>query len=70
MTIRVSAIEKVESQSRKVRKYVLAVRKRNALRVVLTQAQAEVSVAGAGLTGGQLGEARRLLGLLGELIDR
>lgn len=62
MTVKVSAPEKVDSQSRKVRRYVTARLKRDALRHAVLIAESDVKVVEATLTGGQLGEAHRLLG--------
>ncbi len=49
------------SQSRKVNGYVKAVRKRNKLERLFVEAQADVTQRLAGLTGGQMAEAKREL---------
>jgi hypothetical protein len=51
----------VDSKSPRVRRYVRAVLARDKARLVLAAAEAQAKVALAELTGGQLGEASRLL---------
>jgi hypothetical protein len=51
----------VDSKSPKVRRYVRAVIDRHHARLVLASAEANVNVLLSQLTGGQLGEAQRLL---------
>lgn len=63
MTIIRIPTEDVATTSRNVKRYVRAVSKHRTLTALIAAAGAEMQMAHRALTGGQLAESRRLLGL-------